>query len=61
MLWISSEISLVDCADFSASSGCFDRRVQGKQVGLFRQVVDDLDDFANVIGALPERVDDGSR
>ena len=36
----------------------FDGRIQGQQVGLFRQVIDDFDDFADVVGPLPQHVDD---
>src|SRR5208282_2579074 len=44
-------------AVFAGASG-FNRGVQRKQVGLFGQVVDYLDDFADVVGAAAEHVDD---
>ena len=31
----------------------FDGGIQRQQVGLFGQIVDDLDDLADVVGALP--------
>ena len=36
----------------------FDGRVQRQQVGLFGEIVDDFDDFADVVGAMAENVDD---
>src|SRR5260370_133074 len=36
----------------------FDGRVQGEQVGLFGNVINDFDDLADVIGAMAENVDD---
>ncbi len=41
-----------------AGAGCFDGRVERKQVGLFREVVDHFDDLADVVGAMAEDVDD---
>src|SRR6267142_1481251 len=40
------------------STGGFDGGVKGEQVGLFGQVVDDFDDFPDVISAMAEDVDD---
>ena len=39
----------------------FDRRVEREQVGLFGEVVDHLDDLADVVGAAAEHVDNFSR
>src|SRR5216684_2699899 len=36
----------------------FNGRVQRQKVGLLRKIVDDLDDFADVVGAMTEHVDD---
>src|SRR5690349_6449330 len=44
-----------------AGAGRFDGSVKRKQVGLFGKVVDDLDDFSDVIGAVTEDVDDFRR
>src|SRR5882672_9752899 len=41
-----------------AGAGSLDGGVEGEQVGLFGQVIDDFDDFPNVIGAMAEDVDD---
>ena len=35
----------------------FDRRVERQQVGLFGQVVDHLDDLADVVGAMAQNFD----
>jgi len=77
MLSISSEISLVDCADFSASlrtssattanpdrarrRARFDGGIQGQQVGLLRQVVDHFDNLADVVRPRAQSVDDLAR
>src|SRR6266542_6546568 len=42
-------------------AGRFDRGVQGKQVGLLGQIVDYLDDLADVVGALAQHCDDPRR
>ncbi len=39
-------------------AGRFDGGIQGQQVGLLRQIVDDFDDLADVVGPLSEHVDD---
>src|SRR5438876_1885242 len=39
-------------------AGGFDGGVQGEQIGLFGQVVDHLDDFADIVGAVAEDIDD---
>ena len=41
-----------------AGAGGFDGGVQGQQVGLLGEIVDDLDDLADIVGALAERADD---
>ena len=41
-----------------AGAGRFDGGVQCQQVGLFGKIVDDFDDFADVVGAMAENVDD---
>src|SRR5882724_105935 len=42
-------------------SGRFDGCIQRQQVGLLRQVVNDLDDLADVIGPLPQHINDFAR
>ena len=42
---------------FSGASR-FDGGVQGEQVGLLREIVDDFDDFADIVGTLAKDVDD---
>ena len=37
-----------------SGAGSFDGGVQGQQVGLLGQIVDDFDDLADVVGALAE-------
>src|SRR5208283_2868988 len=44
-----------------SGAGRFDGGVERQQVGLFREVVDDLDDLSNVVGALTQGSDDFSR
>src|SRR5207248_7869903 len=41
-----------------ARSRSFDGRIQSQQVRLFGQIVDHLDDLANIVGALAENIDD---
>jgi hypothetical protein len=41
-----------------AGAGGFDRGVEGEQVGLLGQVVDNLDDLADVVGARAQGIDD---
>src|SRR5882724_6666551 len=41
-----------------AGAGSFDGGIEGEQIGLFGQVVNHFDDFPDVIGAVPEDVDD---
>src|SRR6266481_9845098 len=52
-----------DCEAQAMFAGArrFDGRVQRQQVGLLRQIVDDLDNLADVVGALPQSADDFSR
>jgi len=38
-------------------AGGFDSRVQGQQVGLFGEIVDDFNDLPDVIGAVTEDID----
>src|SRR5258708_1573956 len=47
-------------AVFTGARG-FNGSVQRKQVGLFREVINDFDDLANVVGAMAENVDDFRR
>ncbi len=44
-----------------AGAGGFNGGVERQQVGLLGDVVDDLDDFADVVDALAEAADDGGR
>ncbi len=43
-----------------ASAGRFDGGVEREQVGLFREVVDNFDNAADIVGAVSEDVDDFS-
>ena len=45
---------------FAGASG-FNRGIQGKQVGLFGQIIDHLNDLSDVIGALAKDIDDFAR
>src|SRR5580700_1190153 len=42
---------------FAGTCG-FNGRVEGQKIGLFRKIVNDFDDFADIVGAVAKDVDD---
>src|SRR5262249_36743867 len=52
-----------DCEAESVLSGasCLNGRIQREQVGLFGEIVNNLDDFADVVGACTKLANDGGR
>ena len=41
-----------------AGAGSFDGRVQRQKVSLLRQIINHFDDFADVVGAMAQNIDD---